>query len=87
MGMLMDGRAQPTGIRRNGADATLLLILNAYHETVDFLLPAVAEGSAWIGLLDSNQPQQRGSEQYPFDSRFEVAPRALLLFKLQKESD
>jgi glycogen operon protein len=87
MGMLLDGRAQPTGIRRSGADATLLLILNAYHESVDFLLPEVAEGSAWVGLLDSNQPQQRSSEQFAFGSQFQVAPRSLLLFKLQKEGD
>jgi isoamylase len=87
MGMLMDGRAQPTGIRRSGADATLLLILNAHHEAVDFHLPEVAEGSAWLGLLDSANPQQRNSEQLAFGSQFEVTPRSLLLFKLQKESD
>ncbi|MDG9925648.1 MULTISPECIES: glycogen debranching protein GlgX [unclassified Pseudomonas] len=87
MGMLLDGRAQPTGIRRRGDDATLLLILNAYHEAVDFLLPEVAEGSAWVGLLDSNQPQQRSTEQFAFGSQFQVTPRSLLLFKLQKESD
>ena len=28
-GMLMDGRAQPTGIRQRGEDATLLMVLNA----------------------------------------------------------
>jgi glycogen operon protein len=87
MGMLLDGRAQPTGIRRSGADATLLLILNAYHEPVEFLLPAVAEGSIWTCLLDSNRPGLRGTEQHAFDSRFEVAPRSLLLFKLESESD
>ena len=87
MGMLMDGRAQPTGIRRSGADATLLLILNAHHEAVDFLLPEVAEGSAWVNLLDSNQPRQRATEHLPFDSRYQAAPRSLLLFKLEKESE
>ncbi|HEV7913476.1 MAG TPA: glycogen debranching protein GlgX, partial [Albitalea sp.] len=34
MGMLLDGRAQPTGIRRRGTDATLLLVVNAYHDVV-----------------------------------------------------
>ncbi|WP_137973182.1 glycogen debranching protein GlgX [Pseudomonas sp. F(2018)] len=87
MGMLMDGRAQPTGIRRSGADATLLLILNAYHEAVDFHLPEVAEGSGWIGLLDSAQPQQLSTEQFASGSQFQVVPRSLLLFKLQKEGD
>ena len=31
-GMLIDGRAQPTGIRKRGEDATLLLVLNAWHD-------------------------------------------------------
>ena len=30
LGVLLDGRAQETGIRRVGTDATLLLILNAH---------------------------------------------------------
>ncbi|HSC82884.1 MAG TPA: glycogen debranching protein GlgX, partial [Pseudomonas sp.] len=47
MGMLMDGRAQPTGVRRSGADVTLLLIVNAHHDLVNFRLPAVPEGAAW----------------------------------------
>src|SRR5207248_1821607 len=38
-GMLMDGRAQPTGIRRRGEDATLLMVLNGYHDLVGFTLP------------------------------------------------
>ena len=32
MGMLLDGRAQPTGIRRAGSDATLLIIVNSHHD-------------------------------------------------------
>ncbi|MBD9416168.1 glycogen debranching protein GlgX [Pseudomonas sp. PDM16] len=87
MGMLLDGRAQPTGIRRSGADATLLLILNAHHEAVDFLLPEVAEGSGWLGLLDSNQPKQKSIEQFAFGSQFLVTARSLLLFRLQSESE
>src|SRR5690606_7055877 len=29
-GMLLDGRAQPTGIKRRGDDATILLVMNAH---------------------------------------------------------
>ena len=43
-GMLMDGRAQETGIRRRGQDATLLMILNGVHDMVKFTLPACAGG-------------------------------------------
>ncbi|MFU1922851.1 glycogen debranching enzyme GlgX, partial [Klebsiella pneumoniae] len=53
LGVLLDGRAQPTGILRSGEDATLLLILNAYHDAVSFRLPEVAEGSGWTCLLDT----------------------------------
>ena len=84
LGMLMDGRAQPTGIRRSGADATLLLIVNAHHDVVNFHLPAVAQGSAWACLLDTNRADFRGSESFAFDSSFTITGRSLLLFELQR---
>jgi isoamylase len=41
-GMLLDGRAQATGIMRPASDATLLLVVNAHHDVVVFTLPEVA---------------------------------------------
>ena len=35
-GMLLDGRAQTTGIKRRGSDATLLIVFNAHHDVVKF---------------------------------------------------
>ena len=35
-GMLLDGRAQTTGIKRIASDPTLLLVMNAYHGAVKF---------------------------------------------------
>lgn len=61
LGVLLDGRAQPTGILRSGEDATLLLILNAYHDAVSFRLPEVAEGSGWTCLLDTQRPEDRSA--------------------------
>jgi isoamylase len=84
LGMLMDGRAQPTGIRRSGSDATLLLILNAYHDVVNFTLPEVAQGKDWICLVDTNQPQSRLHTHFPFGSEFVVTGRSLLLFELHR---
>ncbi|MDH4557452.1 glycogen debranching protein GlgX [Pseudomonas sp. BN417] len=83
MGMLMDGRAQPTGIRRSGADATLLLLVNAHHEAVNFRLPEVAQGSGWACLLDTNRPDFRALEAHDFGSEYAVTSRSLLLFELQ----
>lgn len=85
LGMLMDGRAQPTGIRRSGADATLLLLLNAHHDVVNFRLPEVAQGTAWTLLLDTNRPDDRSLERYEFDTEFTLTNRSLLLFELQRE--
>ncbi|MFH7423054.1 glycogen debranching enzyme GlgX, partial [Pseudomonas syringae pv. tagetis] len=39
--MLMDGRAQETGIRLPGADATLQLVVNAHHDGLNFKLQEV----------------------------------------------
>src|SRR5690606_21695206 len=47
LGMIMDGRAQPTGLRKRGSDVTLLLIVNAHHDVVNFVLPEVPQGTAW----------------------------------------
>ena len=57
-GMVLDGRAQPTGIVRPGSDATLLLILNAYHDVVVFTLPEVPGGNQWKCLVDTNIPER-----------------------------
>ncbi|MBD8706259.1 MULTISPECIES: glycogen debranching protein GlgX [unclassified Pseudomonas] len=84
LGMLMDGRAQETGIRRRGSEATLLLVVNSHHDGVNFTLPEVPEGLNWTSLIDTNQPEIDGKDQFEFGSEYTVTPRSLLLFELQK---
>ena len=48
-GMLLDGRAQESGVKRRGSDATLMTMVN-------FTLPSVPEGRHWQGLIDTNRP-------------------------------
>jgi len=81
LGMLLDGRAQASGIKRRGSDATVLMIYNAHPDQVDFVLPAVAEGRSWIGLVDTSEPE-RATAEYPFDHALPVAGRSLLLLVL-----
>ena len=64
-GMLLDGRAQATGIKRPSMDATLLLVLNAYHDVVKFTLPEVVGGQAWRCLLDTNVPDRTDDAALP----------------------
>ncbi|MGH8464908.1 MAG: glycogen debranching protein GlgX, partial [Pseudomonas sp.] len=87
LGMLMDGRAQVSGIPRPGADATLLLIVNAHHDTVTFTLPQVPEGEYWHSLIDTDRPLLRKGEQHAFGSGLSVSGRSLVLLELQHEDD
>jgi isoamylase len=84
MGMLLDGRAQPTGLRRRGTDKTLLLILNAYHDVVKFKLPEVSEGQRWLCLVDTNQPDMDDEPAFDIGAEYDVTGRSLLLFELKR---
>jgi glycogen operon protein len=83
MGVLLDGRAQETGIKRLGHDATLLLVLNAHHDVVRFKLPEVVGGKDWRLLVDTNQPGLDETPHLGFDHEYEVTGRSLLLFALE----
>jgi isoamylase len=85
-GMLMDGRAQATGIKRPSMDATVLLVLNAYHDVVKFKLPDVVGGQTWRCLLDTNTPDRIGTPRFQSGDEYEVTGRSLLLFALQPDS-
>ena len=82
-GMLMDGRAQVTGIRKRGEDATLLMIINSFHDAVNFALPESPGGSGWELLVDTNAPDQEERPTFKFGAHYQVTGRSLLLFLMQ----
>ena len=84
LGLVLDGRAQPSGIKRRGADTTLLLILNAYHDVVNFTLPNVPEGDSWQSLIDTNVPTLIRQTPHAFGEVYEVTGRSFLLFALER---
>ncbi len=81
LGMLLDGRAQATGVRRTPSDATLLLIVNAHHGVVPFRLPDTAGGSQWLRLLDTVEPDRLTVSMERSGDDIAVAGRSLLLFE------
>jgi isoamylase len=83
-GMLLDGRAQESGIKRRGSDATLLLVYNAHFDVVNFTLPAVADGTEWLALIDTNQPEGQLAS-FPFGHKYAVTGRSLVAFGLSAE--
>ncbi len=81
-GMIMDGRAQPTGIRRRGSAATLLFVLNAYHDLVGFTLPNCTDGKHWKLLFDTNAPDDFREAPFQIGEVYGVTGRSCLLFEL-----
>jgi isoamylase len=91
LGLLLDGRAQTSGIRRRGSEATLLLITNAHDDVVVFTLPSVPGGRDWLRFLDTNLPDQDEDLEealpFKFGHQYEVTGRSLLLFLLRPQKE
>jgi glycogen operon protein len=86
MGIVLDGRAPASGIRRPAADATMLLVVNSHHDVVRFKLPEIAGGARWELLIDTNQPGQDDVAPFEFGHEYEVTGRSLLLLALKPET-
>ena len=83
LGMLVDGRAQPTGIRRHGSDVTVLIVLNAHAHTVKFTLPDYSNGKGWQLVLDTTEPAREEGTPFAIGAAYPSTGRSLLLFALQ----
>jgi glycogen operon protein len=87
VGLLLDGRAQTSGLRQRGSEATLLLVVNAHHDVVDFTLPEVPGGRGWLRLIDTNLPEAdddlEEAERFAFGHKYTVTARSMLLFLLR----
>jgi isoamylase len=81
-GMLIDGRARPSGVRQRGTEATLLIVMNAYHDFVEFTLPAPAGGSRWKLVLDTNVTEQIEGFEGSAADQYGVTARSLVMFTL-----
>ena len=86
-GMLIDGRAQATGIKRPAMDATGLLVLNAHHDVVNFKLPEVMGGTIWRCLADTNAPYGDGQERLRSGDEYVVTARSFVLLVLEPEME
>ena len=81
-GMLMDGRARFTGVRQRGTEATMLLVLNAHHDLVQFTLPASPGGETWTLVLDTNIPDGNAAYKGKSGDIYGVTGRSLILLRL-----
>jgi isoamylase len=81
-GMLLDGRAQKSGIRKLGEEVTLLMIINSHTDVVEFALPKCAGGRAWSLLIDTNFEDVSESRIFEFGGKYDVTSHSVLLFAL-----
>ena len=86
-GLVIDGRARATGIRRPAADATLLLVFNAHHDMVEFTLPEIPGHDQWSCLIDTNMPVREELPGFESGDVYQVTGRSLLLFALHARGD
>jgi isoamylase len=86
-GLLIDGRAQGSGIKQRGKEASLLLVFNAHHDVVLFSLPQVNDGGEWQRLVDTNLPDEDEDPdeqpRFAFGHQYQVTGRSLLLFEFR----
>ncbi|WP_313462054.1 glycogen debranching protein GlgX [Achromobacter sp.] len=82
-GLIIDGRARATGIRRPASDATIMLVFNAYHDVVDFTVPDIPGSDQWTCMIDTNVPIRNELPSFEAGDVYQVTGRSLLLFCLQ----
>jgi pullulanase/glycogen debranching enzyme len=85
-GMLIDGRARRSGVRQLGTEATLLIVMNAYHDFVEFTLPVPSGGGRWKLVLDTNVTEQTEGFEGAADYQCGVTARSLVMFALLSPS-
>ncbi len=85
-GMLIDGRAQTTGVRQRGREATLLMVINDHHDMVGFTLPEAVGGSEWELLVDTHIEDNTEAGMFATAATYDVTARSLLLFALKGET-
>ena len=84
LGVLLDGRAQPTGIRR-GDDVDPADRHQCAHRGGPVQVAPAMGGNRWIRLIDTSEPEGEPLALRDFGQAYEVVSRSLLLFVLQPE--
>jgi glycogen operon protein len=82
-GMLIDGRAQTSGVRQRGKEATLLIVVNDHSDLVNFTLPDAVGGCDWSLLIDTNVDDNSEQGTFRAGAEYGVTARSLLLFQLE----
>jgi len=80
LGMLLAGAALPDVDARNRPlrDENFLLLFNAHHEPIPFMLPQLDNGHRWRALLDTTEAAN-GHADFPSGTAYNLQGRSLAL--------
>ncbi|MCE8024213.1 MULTISPECIES: glycogen debranching protein GlgX [Halomonadaceae] len=84
LGLLLDGRARPSGIRRAGDDRSLLILFNASPEPIAFCLPDVPRGNGWVCRLDTRDSTPPDAGLRAFGEEYAMLGRSLVMLELEQ---
>ncbi|KAJ3023804.1 hypothetical protein HKX48_000938 [Thoreauomyces humboldtii] len=87
MGIVFDGRAQATGVKRPGTDVTVFVVFNSHHDIVRFKLPDAVGGAHWQLFVDTNQPTLVSAPAFKFGHEYDVTGRSFLMFALKQDEN
>ena len=73
-GMLLDGRAQVTGLKRPGGGRDRVRHIQRPSRVVEFTLPETPESAGWNRLMDTNDPDLP-AQAFEFGKVYEVTGR------------
>jgi len=79
-GMMMDGRARPSGLRQRGTEAAMLLVMNSHHDLVEFTLPECPGGRHWALAIDTNLGNEEPTFRAETGHAYGMTSRSLALF-------
>jgi isoamylase len=80
LGMLVDGRAQKTGVRKHGADTSILIVMNSFAAWSISHFAKCEGAESWSLLADTNVPARNPKVGFTFGKIYQVTGRSLLLF-------
>ncbi|MEO6268990.1 MAG: glycogen debranching protein GlgX [Lautropia sp.] len=84
-GVLLDGRARISEIKKRASDATVLMCFNAYHDAVIFTLPETPDQDRWVLLIDTVLPFPKERLQFKTGDEYIVTGRSLVVLGLEAE--
>jgi glycogen operon protein len=71
----------PDKAGRRPVGNTLLMLLNAHHEPIDFRLPRVTWGDEWEAVVDTSLPMHPSPSKLGYDAQIKVAGRSMIVLR------